>query len=83
MFDKVLNTLLTSKHVIFQEHVLNCQFRRILCEQCQEFVVCFQHKNECPNFSLNCTGCSVKVQRKDMEVSFFKTPTFLRKFELG
>ena len=75
MFNKVLNTL-TFKHMIFQEHVLNCQFRRILCKQCQEFVVYFQHQNECPNLSLSCTGCSMKVQRKDMEVSFFETPTF-------
>ena len=80
MFDYVLNTFLTFKHIIFQEHILNCQFRRILCKECEEFVVYFQHQNECPNLALNCMECSVKVQREDMEVSFYGKSIFLRKY---
>ena len=52
-------------------HITNCDFRRILCDHCQEFVIFFQHQNECPNTQINCSACSITVLRKSIEVSWF------------
>ena len=49
-------------------HILNCEFRRAMCEHCRHSVVLLNHQKECPNFPVNCSECFTTFLRKDMEV---------------